>query len=70
MSTQDALKASAPEKAGTSRSVGMSGSGLFVKSPKSNAVTAKTGTLYRFRTMSFDTTCLVVIQLTDTGVNL
>ncbi len=38
MSTQDALKENAPEKAGTSRSVEMSGLGLFAKNPKSNAV--------------------------------
>jgi len=55
MSTQDALKASAPGKVGTSRYVEMSGSGLFVKSPKSNAVIVKTGILYHFPTISFET---------------
>jgi hypothetical protein len=70
MSTQDALKASAPEKAGTSRSVEMNGSGLSVESPKSNAVTVKTGILFRSRMMLFETTCLALIRLTDTGVNL
>ena len=70
MSTQDALKANAPEKAGTSWSVGMSGSGLFVKSPKSNAEIVKKKILSRFRMMLFETTCLALIRLTDTGGNL
>jgi hypothetical protein len=56
MPTQGALKASAPEKAVTSRPAGMSGSGLFVRSPKSNAVIVKTEILYRYRTMSSETT--------------
>jgi hypothetical protein len=56
MSTQDDLKASAPAKAVTSRSAVMSGFGLFVKNPKSNAVIVQTETLYHFRTMSFETT--------------
>jgi len=56
MSTQDALKASAPEKEDTSRSVEISGSGLFAKNPKSNVGIVKTGILSRFRTMLFKTT--------------
>jgi hypothetical protein len=40
----------------TSRYVEMSGSGLFVRNPKSNAVIVKTGILYHFPTISFETT--------------
>ena len=56
MSIQGVSKASAPAKAVSSRSVGMSGLGLFAKNPKSNAVNVKTGILCRFRTMSLETT--------------
>jgi len=49
-------KASAPEKEDTSRSVEISGSGLFAKNPKSNVGIVKTGILSRFRTMLFKTT--------------
>jgi len=42
MSFQDALKANALAKAIISRSAVKSGSGLFVKKPKSNAVIVKT----------------------------
>ncbi len=56
MSTQDALKASAPVKAVTSRSAVMSGSSPYAKNQKSNAVIVKIEILYRFRTMSFETT--------------
>jgi hypothetical protein len=40
----------------TSRFAAMSGSGLYVINPKSNAVIVKTGILRHFRTMSFETT--------------
>ena len=50
------LKVSVLGKAVTSRSAGKSGSGLFVKNPKLNAVIVKTGILRRYRTMSFETT--------------
>jgi hypothetical protein len=56
ISTQDALKASALEKADTSRYVEMSGSGLFVRNLKSNAVIVKTGILHHFPTMLFEIT--------------
>jgi hypothetical protein len=56
MSTQDALKASAPAKVVINQSAEMNGSGQFVKNPKSNAVIVKTGILYRYRTISSETT--------------
>jgi hypothetical protein len=56
MSTQGALKANALEKAVTSRPAGKSGSGLFVKNPKSSVVIVKTGILRHYRMMSFETT--------------
>ena len=70
MSTQGVLKANALVKADTNRHAGMSGSGQSAESPKSNAAIVKTGILSRFRTMLFETTCLALIRLTDTGVNL
>jgi hypothetical protein len=47
---------SGPAKEVTSRFAAMSGSGLYVINPKSNAVIVKTGILRHFRTMSFETT--------------
>jgi hypothetical protein len=55
MSIQGVSKVNVLGKMASSRSAGMSGLGLFVKNPKSNAVIVKTGILYRFRTMSFGT---------------
>jgi hypothetical protein len=43
-------------KVGTSRYVEMSGSGLFVRNQKLNAVIVKTGILYHFPTILFETT--------------
>jgi hypothetical protein len=51
MFTRGDLKASEQVKAVTSRSAEMSGSGLFVRNRKSNAVIVKTGILYHFPTM-------------------
>ncbi len=56
MSTQGALKVVALEKAVINRPAGKSGSGLFVKNPKSNVEIVKTGILLRFQTMSFEIT--------------
>jgi hypothetical protein len=48
MFIQGVSKVNAPGKVASSPSAVMSGSGLFVKNPKSNAVIAKTGILYHF----------------------